>query len=128
MKTIEKVAFDRYINDQSLPEHKRMDASCYIDWAQLGAREAQRWIPIEEELPPEDGQEILLKNEKWIHEDFNIKGVRAGSYCDGIWTSAYWCGYHDEYHTRTSDEDDDSFTDSLALNQVPTHWRPTERS
>ena len=128
MKKIEEVAFGRYLSDQSLPKRKRMDITCYIDWAQLGAREAQRWIPIEEELPPEDGQEILLKNEKWIDEDYNIKGVRAGSYCDEIWTSAYWCGHHDEYHTRTSDEDDDQFTDSLAVNQIPTHWRPIERS
>lgn len=51
MKTIEEVAFNRYISDQKLPEHKRMQPSCYIDWANLGAREAQRWIPVGEELP-----------------------------------------------------------------------------
>jgi len=127
MKTIEEVAFGRYLSDQSLPESKRMHASNYIDWANLGAREAQRWIPIEE-LPPMDGQDILIKNEKWIDEDFNENGVRIGCYGDGIWTSAYWCNTHDEYHTRTSDEDDEAFEDSKAEDQIPTHWRPIDRS
>jgi hypothetical protein len=92
-----------------------------------GAKEAQRWIPIEEELPPEDGQDILLKNEKWINEDYNVNGVRIGCYGDGKWMSASWCNNHDEYHTRTSEIDDETFTDSLAVNQIPTHWRPIER-
>lgn len=59
MNSIEKVAFDRYLSDQSLPERKRMNASNYIDWANLGAREAQRWISIKESMP-EDHAELLL--------------------------------------------------------------------
>ena len=55
MKTIEEVAFDRFDSDQKLPERKRIGVICYADWARFGAREAQRWIPIEEELPPESG-------------------------------------------------------------------------
>ncbi|HZK95467.1 MAG TPA: hypothetical protein VFC67_14760 [Prolixibacteraceae bacterium] len=78
MKTIEEVAFDRYLSDQSLPAHKRMDTSCYIDWAQLGAREAQRWIDVNDRDNPmpantdfliklEDGQ-IFRFNEDWSDE------------------------------------------------------------
>jgi len=64
MKTIENVAFDRYLSDQSLPRHKRMGDSNYIDWAVFGAREAQRYIPMEEELP-EHKVRVLVKD---IHE------------------------------------------------------------
>ena len=59
MKTIESVAFDRYKSDQSLPEHKRINPCNYIDWANFGKREAQRWVPINESMP-EDHQELLL--------------------------------------------------------------------
>ena len=123
MKTTEQTAREYAEVNQKTRLSNGITKSDFI----AGIEFAQRWIPIPEELPPEDGQEILLKNEKWINEDYNTKGVRVGSYCDEIWTSAYWCGHHDEYHTRTSDEDDDQFTDSLAINQIPTHWRPIER-
>jgi len=66
MKTIEEVAFGRYISDQSLSAHKRMDVTCYIDWAQLGSREAQRWITVEEELP-EKNINVLLKRSHPFH-------------------------------------------------------------
>ena len=78
MKTIEEVVFGRYLSDQSLPAHKRMDITCYIDWAQLGAREAQRWIDVNDRDNPmpantdfliklEDGQ-IFRFNEDWSDE------------------------------------------------------------
>jgi len=51
MKSIEEVVFERYLSDQKLPKHQRIGINNYIDWANLGAREAQRWIPVEEELP-----------------------------------------------------------------------------
>lgn len=53
------------------------------------------------------------------------QGIRIG-FLDDLsgWTSAYWCNYHDEYHTRTSDEDDEQFEDYKAVNQIPTHWMP----
>ena len=81
-----------------------------------------RWIKVSEKLPT-PGTEVLLYNEKWINEDFNPKGIRIG-FRDDVsgWISAYWCNYHDDYHTRTSDEDDLQFVDSKAENQVPTHW------
>ena len=51
MKKIEELAAKKYISEQSFPERKRTPAENYIDWAEFGAREAQRWIPIEEETP-----------------------------------------------------------------------------
>ena len=66
MKTIEQVVFDKYKSDQSLPKHKRMAPENYIDWANFGATEAQRWILVEEELPAESSMgfsdQVLTKN------------------------------------------------------------------
>jgi hypothetical protein len=124
MRTIENVAFNRYKDDQSLPRHKQMGVSNYIDWANFGAREAQRFIPIEEELPPV-GVEVLLQNDNWKNEDYNPEGIRPGFRDDlSGWVTATYCNLHDEYHTRFSDEDDPQFKDSKAENQGPTHWRP----
>jgi len=101
--------------------------SSYKEWKQLGydallAPVNVRWIPLTEK-EPEEGFEVLLYNKNWINEDWNPKGVRVG-YLGGVggWISAYWCNYHDDYHTRTSDEDDKQFEDYKAENQVPTHW------
>jgi hypothetical protein len=99
MNTIEKVAIDRYLSDQSLPAHKRMDASNYIDWARLGAKEAQRWIQIEEEMPINDGCRILVRNDG----------------CFPIISTAIFKG--DEFHADFS----------LCTEDI-THWRPIERS
>jgi hypothetical protein len=84
----------------------------------------EQWINIKDELP-ESGIEVLLFNEKWINEDWNPKGMRIG-FLDDVagWVSSYWCNYHDEYHTRTTDEDDHQFEDFKAENQIPTHWMP----
>lgn len=81
-------------------------------------------ISIEDDLPKK-GVEVLLYNKNWINEDFTPQGIRIG-FLDDLsgWTSAYWCNYHDEYHTRTSDEDDEQFEDYKAVNQIPTHWMP----
>jgi hypothetical protein len=52
MKTIEEFVFDKYLSQQSKAEKYKIDASNYIDWANIAVSEAQRFIPIEEELPP----------------------------------------------------------------------------
>lgn len=65
MKTIEEVASNRYISDQKLSERKRLQSNCYIDWANLGAREAQRWIPVEEELPEIDKDDMWNDTHKF---------------------------------------------------------------
>ena len=77
-----------------------------------GAKFAQRWIPVEEELP-KNANEIILKNEKWITE-YNPNGTRMG-YMDNerkkLFYSAYW------------DENGQCYSMS---EEQPTHWRPIE--
>jgi len=87
-----------------------------------GINFAQSWIPVDSELP-EEGIEVLFKSDKWINEDYNPNGTRIGFYNGDWYTTAYWCNYQDCYMERTSDEDDDTFEDSLAINQIPTHWK-----
>lgn len=100
MKTIEEVAFDRYKSDQSLPTHKRMNPSNYIDWAQLGANEAQRWIPVEEEKPDETG---------WLNAPYLAKTK----------SQVHVCGYTEgRFH----------YNGGLCIKEnYVTHWRPIER-
>lgn len=74
--------------------------------------------------PPPEGIEVIFYNPKWINEDFNPKGTRVGFLNgDGNYISSYWCNYHDEYHTRISDEDNEQFELSKAEDQIPTHWQ-----
>ena len=89
-------------------------------------QEKTRWMPINERMPPV-GIEVLFQNDKWIDEDFNPKGIRIG-FLDGddIYYSAYYCGYHDEYHTRNSHEDDSHFKLEKAIDQIPTKWKETD--
>jgi len=87
------------------------------------AKESKQFKPITDELPPL-GVECLLQNDKWIHLDFNPKGIRIGYRCDlSGWVSAYFCSQHDCYMTRQADEDNDNFELSKAEDQIPTHWR-----
>lgn len=83
----------------------------------------ENWINVTEKLP-EKGYEVLLYNKKWIDEDFNPKGVRVGFLTDLLgWISAYWCNYHEEYHTRTSDELEGNLKEYKSVDQIPTHWK-----
>ena len=79
---------------------------------EAGVEFAQRWIPVEEELP-KNANEIILKNEKWITE-YNPNGTRMG-YMDNerkkLFYSAYW------------DENGQCYSMS---EEQPTHWRPIE--
>ena len=80
------------------------------------------WFDVNKTDVPE-GIELLLYNEVWINEDFNSKGIRIGFLDgDGTWITAYWCNYHDEYHTRRSDTDDEQFKLSKGIDQIPTYW------
>lgn len=67
MKKIEELAAEKFISQQNYPERKRIPAENYIDWAEFGAREAQRWIPISESLP-EDHCELLLNKKGKLSE------------------------------------------------------------
>lgn len=86
--------------------------------------EENNWIFIDEDNLPEIGTEFLLKNEKWINEDYNPLGIRLGFRCDLMgWVSSYYCNEHDEYHTRYSDEDNYDFELSKGDDQIPTHYK-----
>lgn len=63
MKTIESIVVEKYLGQRELPAHKQLPAENYIDWAQIGAREAQRWISIDEELPNVN-KRVLVKDER----------------------------------------------------------------
>ena len=100
MKTIESLAVEKYLGQRELPSHKQIPATNFIDWAQFGAREAQRWISIEEEMPSVTGWfsvPYLAKTKNEIH----VVGFTEGR----------WHQYG-----------------GLCLkNNVVTHWRPIER-
>ena len=75
---------------------------------------AQTLISVDSELPPEDGLDYLLYNEKWKHADINPHGIRYGFYSsdmDDNWTHVYYSMYMDEY---------------ITAHDAPTHWRPIE--
>ena len=102
MKTIEEVA--KEFSEKSV-------WACPISF-KAGVEFAQRWIPVEEELP-KNANEIILKNEKWITE-YNPNGTRMG-YMDNerkkLFYSAYW------------DENGQCYSMS---EEQPTHWRPID--
>lgn len=60
-----------------------------------------KWIDYEQSKPPV-GIEVLAQSDKWIDEDFNIRGIRLGFQNegdDGYFISAKWNNYHDAYDT-----------------------------
>lgn len=60
LKKIEWLVVEKFNDQEDLPKHKQIPAQNFIDWAQFGAREAQRWISVQEE--PEKGIQVLVKN------------------------------------------------------------------
>ena len=76
-----------------------------------GAKFAQRWISIEDELP-EDTQEILMKNVDWENVNYP-EGVRSG------WYNPTHC----KYYTSLWDDNKEEYITSVS---TPTHWRPIE--
>lgn len=64
MKKIEELAAEKYISEQNLPERKRTPAENYIDWAEFGAREAQKWISVKDSMPEDHGELLLTKKGK----------------------------------------------------------------
>lgn len=76
------------------------------------------------EKPMPTNVEVLMFNKKWIDPDIeDSKGVRIGYLDeDGTYHSIEWSSYSDCYYNRDSEEDDSSFSNPLASDQVPTHW------
>ena len=50
---------------------------------------------------PPFGIAIILGNEEWVDEDFNLKGVREGYYQEGEgYMAAVWNDYQDCWETQ----------------------------
>ena len=57
----------------------------------------------------------------------NNKGVRIGFVNeDGVFQSSEYSNYKDCYYNRNSEDDDSSFENLKASDQVPTHWAEIE--
>lgn len=96
------------------------------------ADEHPYWHKTSEEMP-EFGVEVIAYHEKWIDEDFNPNGTRAGFIQDDGFTSASWNNEQDCYNTcRVEGDDyykgvsgipgmDDYYKQSVKPN-MPTHW------
>ncbi|KAA6343111.1 hypothetical protein EZS27_009177 [termite gut metagenome] len=122
MKTIEQASWKYFAGISKIPainagtvfvDVKKQHLENVIDDAfKAGVEFAQQWISINDELPKEDGNDYLLRNDKWIHEDYSPNGVRFGFFNSELegekWTHVHWSGYSDEYITEHDE---------------PTHWR-----
>ena len=84
MKTIEQFVFDKYLSQQSKAEKYKIDASNYIDWAHIAVKEAQRWIPIKEELPKLHEDILIYDEESEIWD----KGCLIHISGDSMWSSS----------------------------------------
>jgi hypothetical protein len=93
------------------------------------------WNLISEGLP-EYGIEVLGYHKLWIDEDYNIDGIRICYKTDmldeednPVWVSAAWCGYHDEWHTISTDDiREEGDKTGIDKNVAPTHWMPKPTS
>ena len=104
MKTIEEAAKD--FNDSHVNGHHPQ--KWVSDIFKAGAEFAQRWIPVDEELP-EIGEQVLAKKElrdgdTWVQNFYSIVTRMTPS---GEWEGVKWS--------------DVGFTRGIV-----THWRPIE--
>lgn len=73
MKSFEELAVQEYDNNKKLNDKYRIDDSAYLDWMRKGAEIANRWIPINEELPPQETYFSADGENEWYREYF-VKG------------------------------------------------------
>ena len=125
MKSIEQFITQKRLRELNFPDRQRTPEDFFVDWGRIGAREAQRFISFEEEMPPEH-EEVLFYNEKWINEDFNPRGIRIGFMSNDDFTTAHWWNYQDTYETinHVNCDDDNSYSKEIRESIKPTHWRP----
>lgn len=111
MKTIETLAAEKYHGQRELPAHKQIPAENFIDWAQFGAREAQRWIPVSEELP-EEGLPCIVKNQA---DNKCICFMKSYGNSGSLGWFNYWYDRSGEKINETP------------IRAIVTHWRYVER-
>lgn len=114
MKTIEYIIGERHEAMQTLPKHKQIPDNFFLDWAIMGAREAQRWISIEEELPKENIP-CIVKNE---YENICICFMEMSIKENNKFSKPQWFNY---FFRKTSRCKGKPITTKI------THWRYVER-
>jgi len=115
MKTIEWLAAEKYQEQRNLPAHKQMRAENFIDWAQFGAREAQRWISVEDELP-HTGESGISDN---VILQLKVYGKKQ--------KNEYQCCIEAYYDSDTEEWFFMLPVDKRNLTLTPLSWRPIER-
>lgn len=115
MRSIEFIVTEKYLNQRELPTHKQIPAQNYIDWANIGAQEAQRWFPVDEELP--DTSESGVSNNVLLKlAVYNKKHKNTYECC----IEAYYDSDIKHWHTML-------VIDEKNLTLTPIAWRPIER-
>ncbi|HEY4543565.1 MAG TPA: hypothetical protein VIG40_02880 [Tissierellaceae bacterium] len=128
MKSIEQFIEQKRLSELNFPERKRTPEDFFVDWGRIGADEAQRFIPFDEEMPPLN-EIVLFSNNKWISEDFNPYGIRIGFRTTEDFITAHWYDYQDCFETISHIDCDDNsyFSKEIRESIKPTHWRPLFR-
>ena len=105
MKTISSRVLEykesEFKNDKRFAISYEQQIICCVNDFKAGVEFAQRWIPVEEELPTEDGKYLV-----------------KGKY--GIFIN-----YYNGFHECWDDEDGDDYSSDLIGGKV-THWRYIE--
>lgn len=73
----------------------------------------------ENSLPPEN-VDVIAYNKKWVHPDWNPKGIRIGFREEDRFYSAQWDG-DSNYSTHSSDEDEEYY-DHRGKDELPKYW------
>lgn len=115
MKSIEYIVVDKYLKQQELPSHKQIPAQNYIDWAHIGAREAQRWFSVSEEMP-DTADHGISENVIIKLSVYNKKNKNTYECC----IEAYYDSDIKTWHFMLPVSD-------KGLELTPVSWRPVER-
>lgn len=115
MKSIEYIVTEKFLSQRELPSHKQIPAQNYIDWAHIGAREAQRWFSVSEEMPDTSdhgiSENVILKLSVYNKKHKNTYECCIEAYYDSdieIW----------HFILPVSDK---------GLELTPVSWRPINR-
>lgn len=80
----------------------------------------QKWHKYEEGSYPPDDVDVIAYNKKWVHPNWNPKGIRIGFKEEDRFYSAQWSGDSD-YTTYCYTEDSD-YSDYYNHSEKPEYW------
>lgn len=115
MESIEHIVANKYLKQQELPSHKQIPAQNYIDWAQVGAEEAQCWFPVSEKVPD--------TSDSGVSESVILKL----SVCNKKYKNIYECCIESFYDSDTEMWHFMLPVYDKGLVLIPLAWRPIER-